>query len=158
LFRTENLEVGLKKLLEETFAFQPLGERQVVNSTDLVLDVFVSNYSGGEFDSFSSPEFFMPILWRPRVELKARVTSISTGKVATIQRAKVKMKWGVYFSRVFSYRGVLRFRPLFDIGDLEPLFFQVALQILLKIKKAINVESGKGEPGRVGNLLPTRKI
>lgn len=107
-FRTEDLEVGLKKLLEETFVFQPLSERQVEAPGDLVLDVFLSNYSGGEFDSFSSSEFFIPILWRPKVELKARVTSVRTGKIVSIQRVKIKMRWSTFFSRAFSFRGGIR--------------------------------------------------
>jgi hypothetical protein len=138
IFRSENLEVGLKKLLEETFVFQSLSERQVEAPRDLALDVFVSSYSGGAFDAFSSSDFFIPIVWRPEVELKARVTSVGTGKIVTIQSVKVKMRWGTYFSRVFSCRGVFRMEPLFDIKDVEPLFFQAAHQILLKIKKATN--------------------
>lgn len=138
LFRTEDLEVGLKKLLEETFAFQPLSERQGEAARDVVLDVFISSYSGGEFDVLSSSEFFIPILWRPTVELKVRVTSVGTDKIVTIQRVKTKMKWSIYFSRVFSYRGVFRMGPMFEVKDLEPLFFQASHQILLKIKKAIN--------------------
>lgn len=139
LFRYEDFEAALERLLVETFSLQPLEKRCIVKEDDLVLDIFVSRYQGGLFDGVFSAEFFVPIFWRPKVELKARLASVKTGKIVTVQVSRAKMRWRRYLSGLLSFKSMVGFSPMFAVRDMEPLFIEAAHALLVKLKRAARV-------------------
>lgn len=137
LTKSEDFEAVLQCLLEEIFCLPPLRERMVEMDDDLVLDVFVSNYQGGVFEAITSTEFFVPIFWRPKIELRARLSSVKTEQVIAVLVSRSKMRWRHYWSAVLTVRRLVGLAPMFTAKDMEPLFIAAAYRLLLKLKKAV---------------------
>ena len=137
LLRSEDFEAVLHCLLKEIFCLSPLRERSVEMDDDLVLDVFVANYQGGVFEAITSTEFFVPIFWRPEIELRARLTSVKTGQVIAVHVSRSKMRWRHYWSSVLTVKRLIGLTPVFTVKDMEPLFIEAAYGLLLKLKKAV---------------------
>ncbi len=78
-----------------------------------------------------------PLFWRPKIEIRSRLYNLKTDKTKMTFSITEKMGWEKYFGRVFSVRGVLRFRPMFDRHDMEHLLYQGCLKLLVKMQNKI---------------------
>ena len=137
LFKSVDLEGGLRISLKSTVNLPPVDNRADPKESDLGLELVVVDHRGGEFDGFQAAELFIPIFWRPKVELNARLYNLATGKTVYSARSKKKTPWGQFLSRVFSLNGFFRFKPLFDIKDMEVLLCLAAIEVLGKLTKRL---------------------
>jgi len=137
LFKSENLEEGLRKSLNSAIDLPSVESNKTPKETDLVLDLVVVNHQGGEFNGFHSLEFFIPIFWRPKVEVSARLYNLATGKTVYSAVSLKKTPWGQFFSRAFSVNAVFRFKPLFGAKDMEILLCLAAIDVLEKLTKKL---------------------
>lgn len=138
LFKSESLEEGVRQRLEEVFSLPHIFSCSEPKSSDLALEVVVLNVQGGVFDGVSFGEFGgLPLLWRPKVEIVARLYYANSGKTHSSYKAKEKMSWRKYFSGVFSLRGLLRYKPIFGINDIEPILYKACEKLLFSMAKSI---------------------
>ncbi|NJA05171.1 hypothetical protein HC024_05415 [Methylococcaceae bacterium WWC4] len=137
IFQSMNLGDGLRKYLYSAVNLPPIDSREDLRESDLGLELVVVNYRGGEFGAFQTTELFIPIFWRPKVELKARLYNLATGKTVHIASSKKNTPWGQFVSRIFSFNRMFRFKPLFDEEDMEVLLCLAAIETLAKLTKKL---------------------
>jgi hypothetical protein len=135
LFKGENLEDSVRVKLEYLFSLPSVHEYSTFNDGDLALEIIVTKLQGGEFTSAQFSPIDIPIMWRPKVQIKARLFFINSKKTKRVFDVSQKMPWSQYFSRVFSFRGIIRFKPLFETVDLEPMLYKACEQLLGKLAK-----------------------
>ncbi len=135
ILKGESLEDSIKVKLENLFSLPHISEKENVNDQDLALEIIVSKLQGGEFTSFQTPPIDIPIFWRPKVQIKARLFYINSKKTKSTFNVLKKMSWGQYLHRVFSLRGIIRIKPLFEPVDLEPLLYSACEQLINKLAK-----------------------
>lgn len=131
---SKDLDEGLQKSLDEIFTF-PLATGVVdPQPSDLVIDVIIPDFQGGEF--IAGDIIFLPLIsmWRPKVKIASRLYSLKTKKTKKKFLVTQKMSISEYLNRVFSFRGLLRFKPLFDEKDLDQLTSKACYQLLQKVK------------------------
>jgi hypothetical protein len=99
---TEDLDESLRRSLEEIFTL-PLA-RDVVDpqSTDLVIDIVVPDFQGGELmlDEFALVIPFAAA-WRPRVKIASRLYYLKSQKTKKKFLVTQKMGVGEYLGRAF---------------------------------------------------------
>ena len=128
----EGFDEKICKSLEEIFTF-PLAESIAdPKPSDLVIDVMVPDFQGGEF-VFDDIVFF----WRPKVKVASRLYYLKSKKIKKKFIITKKMTFGNYFNRVFSFRGFIRLKPLFDGKDLDYLTSEACHELLLRVKNEI---------------------
>ena len=115
---TEDFDEKIRKSLEEIFTF-PLAENiSEPNPSDLVIDVMVPDFQGGQFLLDD-----IPLFWHPKVKKKFMITK--------------KMTLRNYLDRAFSLRGFIRLKPLFDSKDIDYLTSEACHELLLRVKNEI---------------------
>ena len=135
-YRREALEDVLRKDLVEIFDLPPASTVESPLKTDLGLDVVITKYQLGDAWIVSMPALEIPIFWRPKIEIRARLfllRSEMTFKIFTITES---LPWKSYLSRVCSYRTITRIRPIFDIDDLRILLNRSSTRLLERLIRA----------------------
>jgi hypothetical protein len=138
IFKSIDLEGDTKERLLEIFQLHPISKRIEVEKDDLALDVVVVNLQGGEFMNTQTINFRYPILWRPQVELRARLYSIESSQYKASFSARVKMPWKEYILRLFTLNGIVRYKPLFDFSDVDRLLTKASVELMQKMIKYLS--------------------
>jgi len=133
----ENIDSSLRKRLVEIFELPPANMIKQPTDADLGLDVVVPKFQSGDMVDIALGDFGFPLMWRPQVEVAARIYRIDTGKTVLTASSKSRITWKQYFSRLFTLRAFLRLRPLFDAKDLDFLLHQACLDLLKKLRAAV---------------------
>ena len=136
MFKNEDLDSDLGQSLKEIFYLPSACEVDEPKNNDLVLDVVVPKFQSGDAWDLSLGEFGIPLMWRPKVTVSSRLYYLKSDKTKATFSVTEKMKLSQYFSRLFTWRAVFRFRPVFDSKDMEYLLYQACHKLLLKMKKA----------------------
>lgn len=130
LFKSFDLESELRGKLREALSLPLVEARIEPQKTDLALEIVIVGYRGGEFD------FELPLLmWRPKIEVKARLYCIETGKTTKSVIAKEKVSWKQFFGKIISLNGIFRYKPLFGVQEMEILLYQCCIKALKKLTK-----------------------
>jgi len=136
MFKDEDLDTSLRQNLQDIFSLPPAESVKDVQNTDLVLDVVVPKFQSGDAWDLSLGEIGIPIMWRPKITISSRLYYLNTDKTKVTFSVTEKMKFRQYLGRLFTWRAVLRFRPVFDSEDMEYLLYQACHKLLLKMQKA----------------------
>ena len=134
---SKDLDEELLKSFEEIFTFPLADEATDPKSSHLVLDVIVPDFEGGEFIADAILTFPVLAMWRPKVKVAARLYYLKSKKTKRKFVITKKMSVGEYLNRVFSFRGLLRYKPLFDEKDLDQLISRACYELLNQIKEKI---------------------
>lgn len=137
LFQSEDLEEGIRAKINGIFSLPYLDERDGEKKSDLALEVVILKVQGGELESATLEDIALPIFWRPKIEIAARLYNIDSGKTYKTFETIEKMSWLQYFSGVFSLRGLVRYRPMFGVKELEPLLYRACERVLIYMAKAV---------------------
>lgn len=86
LFQSFDLESELRAKLTEALSLPLIEARIEPQKTDLALEIVIVDYRSGEFYL----EFPL-LMWRPKIEVKARLYCIETGKTTKSVIAKEKV-------------------------------------------------------------------
>ncbi|MCO1337094.1 hypothetical protein MO867_22480, partial [Microbulbifer sp. OS29] len=97
----------MRESLRSTIDLPLADGRTEPRKNDLALELAVIKHQGGEFDGFNSRNIFIPIFWRPTVEVKARLYVLCSGKTVHSAASKRKVSWGKFLSRVFCLNGAV---------------------------------------------------
>ncbi len=79
----------------------------------------------------------VPTLLRAKVDLRARLVSLKTGKVRATALRCERMSWGHHFSRVYSLRGMLPWVSPYRNEDLFYLLEKAALGVLADLQRRL---------------------
>ncbi len=130
MFKNEDLDSSLRHSLKEIFSLPSAQNIEDPKNTDLVLDVVVPKFQSGDALDLSLGDIGIPLMWRPKITISSRLYYLNTDSVTE------KMKFSQYIGRLFTWRAVLRFRPVFDSEDMEYLLYQACHKLLVKMQKA----------------------
>jgi hypothetical protein len=131
----EDLDSSLRLFLEEIFDLPSAKDVENPTKTDLGLDIVVPKFQSGDIWDVSLGDIGFPVAWRPKIEIGSRLYSLATGKTVHTATVKVKMPWREYFSRLFTWRALLRFKPMFDSTDMNRLLAKACMQLITKLRK-----------------------
>ena len=129
----------LKDLLEEMMSLPKLSPNQKVTDTDLVLNIVISRfYFGSGLEEFSLPDISIPVFWRPKIEVGARLTRATDGKTVYTSVVVTRMPWKEYLSRTLSFKGIIGWGELFNIDDINMLLGKSCIRLLEKLRNEIS--------------------
>lgn len=137
IFKSIDLEGGLRESIENMIELPRSKDIASHKDSDLALELAVVEHKGGEFYAFSSSGILLPIFWRPKVNVKARLYNIKSGKTFAVASSKKTISWGKFFNLAFSLRGLFRLTPLFNNKDMELLLCLASIDVLQILKKKI---------------------
>ena len=136
MFKNEDLDSSLRQNLKEIFSLPSAQSVEDPKKTDLVLDVVVPKFQSGDAWDLSLGEIGIPLMWRPKITISSRLYYLNTEKTKETFSVTEKMKFSHYVGRLFTLRGIFRFRPVFDSRDMEYLLYLACHKLLLKMQKA----------------------
>lgn len=131
-----NLDTPLQATLQEIFALPSASEVTLPTSTDLALDVLIPKFQSGDYWDVSMGEIGIPIFWRPRITVVARLYYLKSKNTKRTFTVTQKMPWGEFMGRLFTWRAVFRLRPTFDAEDMNRLLYFACHSLLAKLRKA----------------------
>lgn len=137
LYTGESLEDSLNTHLNEIFDMPLVGECISPNKTDLAIDVIIESFQSGNYLEMHAGEFSLPVAWRPKINIASRLYNISTGKTKSCVLVTIRLPWKEYFSRLFTWRAIFGFRPMFDADDMKILLSRACLQLLQKTIRTV---------------------
>lgn len=138
LLKSEDLDTGMQQSLKEIFSLPSAQDTNEPTDTDLVLDVIVPKFQSGDFLDISLGDIAFPVFWRPVITVSSRLYYLKSGKTKATFSVTEKLKWRQYFGRVFSWRSLCRFKPLFDKRDMDLLLYQACHKLLLKMQNDLS--------------------
>ena len=130
------LDATLRRALAEILTLPPANCVEKPLPTDLVLDVWIPKYQSGEVVDIDLGEVGIALLWRPKVTVASRLSSLVTKRTKANFSITEKMKWGQYLGRVFSWRSLSRSQP-FVREDMEYLLCQACLKLATRMQKVV---------------------
>jgi hypothetical protein len=95
------ITTSLKRRLRDNFALPAIGSVDRPSSTDLGLDITILYYSTGVFFTVSG-ELFIPIFWRPIINLSGKLYRLDNDIVVKAVSIKERASWRDCFSHAFS--------------------------------------------------------
>ncbi len=137
LIQNEELDNCLRHSLEKLFSLPLAQDAEAPNKNDLVLEILVPKFQSGDAWDIDLGVYSFPIFWRPKVTICSRIYYLKSGKTKASFLVTEKMKWLQFLDRIFSFRSLFRFRPVFDKQDMESLLYLGCLKILLKTQKIL---------------------
>lgn len=131
-FEGTSSDTALQSHLEAMFQLPAPPPPSQISARDYAIDVFVAKHQIGEAFEFSFSEYGFPLFWRPTIEVSSRVYSLHNSKAVSVQHVKKRLRWGEYFNRVFSFRGVFGFKSPFTHEDMTRLLDEALIETLEK--------------------------
>lgn len=140
LLDRDDVDTDLREALRDLFALPPAAGRDPKLDSDLALDVFIPKYQRGAFLPLAVGSAIIPLCWRPKVTITARLYCIETGKTRASYVVNEKARWSEYIRRI------PRLAALFLVNDVEAvftsqeiqrLFYQGAIRLLQKVQRDI---------------------
>jgi hypothetical protein len=137
LFEDANLESALREGITEIFSLPSAQSAESPLATDLVLDVLIPKFQSGDAWEVSLGDISLPIFWRPKITVAARLHLLKTEEIIATFTATEQMKLGQFWGRIFTWRAFLHFKPVFDRDDMERLLYLACKKLQAKIKRSI---------------------
>ena len=133
LLASRDLEGTLHDTLREVFAFPPVSSVDAALDTDLVLDIVVAGFSTGA--AFYGD---LPIVWRPKVKVAARLYYLKSGEVKDLHAVIHRLAWSDFLRVIWHRWWDFGWRPSnFDHDEMEFLLGQACVRLLRKLKRAV---------------------
>jgi hypothetical protein len=137
VFGGANLDSALQQQLLDVFAMPRAIEVLNPQESDLAVDVVVENYSRGGSGEVSTTSLYLPLLWRPKVRIGARIYYIRTGKHRASAKVTQRMGWGEYISSLLHWKVYFGLSSPASRRRLEQLLAQAAVELKAKIERAL---------------------
>jgi hypothetical protein len=101
------------------------------------LDILISKHHGGRGFEGTAGDFWLPFLWRPTVEVSARLYALKGRKTLATVTAQKRMAWGEFFGRLLSIKHLLSFSSPFTRHDMINLLDEALFETLTQIKEKV---------------------
>jgi hypothetical protein len=124
-----NLDTELHRQLSEIFSFPKISSESIFQKNDLCIDVFLSSFHTGGGISID----WLPIFWRPRLTLLARLHNVRSGKILGIVKVTENSSWREFYSRSIEWRRLLNISENFDKNDMMVLVSRASPRLLRKV-------------------------
>lgn len=119
----------LRAHLESSFELPLPPPAAEATDADYVLDIFVLRHQRGEAAEVIGGDFWIPMLWRPEVEVRGHVHALRSGRTLIDLRVRKAMAWGAFLRYSLNPRVYLGFSgPPMD--HLRRLLDEAVLEIL----------------------------
>ena len=105
-----------------------------VGGSDRALDVLVAKHQGGEAWEGSVGDWWIPLLWRPSVEVSARLYALKDKQHIATFHVRKRLGWREYFSRMFTLSRYFSFRSPFTREDMIGLLDEALVETLTRVK------------------------
>jgi hypothetical protein len=128
-----------RALLVELAELIPLPKVETVDTplaTDMAFDVAVQGYRSGSATDFSLGDAGLPLYWRPRVRLAARLYHLRSKQPKATFQVTQRMPWSMYLSRVLSWRVLAGLEHPARRSDLEQLLRQATERLVTRVREA----------------------
>ena len=135
MLRDENFDTSLHTTLQEIFALPSISDVTAPTSVDLGLDILIPSFQSGDYWDVSLGVIDFPIFWRPKVTVASRLYYLKSAKTKHTFSVTQKLGWGEFLSRVFTWRALFRFQPIFDAKDMDRLLYLACHKVLNKLRK-----------------------
>lgn len=129
-----SLDRALQAELDALFPMPSVATVDAVRPTDLAFDVTIQSYQLGSATDLSLGPVGLPMYWRPKVLLAARLYALQSRKTRAAFRITQKMPWKVYLGRLLSWRVLAGLEPPSRRGDLEHLLRQAAGRLMARLR------------------------
>ncbi|MEL7487270.1 MAG: hypothetical protein AAGJ87_08655 [Pseudomonadota bacterium] len=123
----------LQAKLEQIFALERVSDRARNNPDALGLDIFLTEIRTGEFQSLTFSSLVLPIAWRPRIVLKARLFRLVSGETLEKFVSKQSIDWFEFGVRSLNAFGIFRDRPIYNRDEMDELVEQASVSLLESI-------------------------
>tara|TARA_R110002050_G_scaffold71671_3_gene154068 strand:+ start:807 stop:1331 length:525 start_codon:yes stop_codon:yes gene_type:complete len=131
-----DIEEHTRKRLNSVFELPSIPCDTELEDNDLALEIALLNVQGGVFTIFDiGPE--IPVFWRPKVKIKARLFYPLTGKTKKTFQVSSKVGWLQFIYRILQPKPFFGIAPAFNERDIDLLLSQSCNELLLKIRKSI---------------------
>lgn len=129
------IEGFLHDQLEEIFALPQASTADPVLESDLCIDVYIPGFHSGSADMLQVTHWHVPLFWRPKIELRARLYRLHDRKLIKTFMVTEKPTLREFWSAALSWRSVFGSGEAFDEKDLAYLLNRGAVRLLQKIVK-----------------------
>lgn len=130
------LDRALLVELEELLDFPRAVAVEVPRSTDLAFDVVLDAYRFGNATDLSLGAADLPMYWRSKVRLSARLYGLQSNQTKATLRVTQKMPWLTFFSRVLSWRVLLGLEQPSRRSELQALLRQAGEKLISGLREA----------------------
>lgn len=128
-----------RALLVQLAELLPLPEAATVDSpraTDLAFDVAIQGYRSGSATDLSLGAVGLPLYWRPRIRLAARLYHLRSKQPKATFQVTERMPWSVYLNRVLSWRVFVGLEHPARRNDLEQLLRRATERLVARVRDA----------------------
>ena len=128
-----------RALLMELAELLPLPKVETLDkplATDMAVDVVVQGYRSGSAADLSLGAVGLPLYWRPRVRLAARLYHLRSRQPKATFQVTQPMPWSLYLSRVLSWRVLAGLELPARRNDLEQLLRQATARLVTRVQGA----------------------
>lgn len=130
------LDRALLVELAELISLPMAATVEVPQSTDLAFDLALQGYRFGNATDLSLGTAGLPMYWRPKVRLAARLYLLQSNKTRTTFHITQKMPWSAYLNRALSWRVLLGLERPARRSDLESLLRQASETLTTQLRDA----------------------
>lgn len=128
-----------RALLAELSDLLALPKADTVDSpsaSDIGVDVALQSYWSGSATDFSLGAVGLPLYWRPKVRLAAKLYGLQSKQLRDAFHVTRRMPWSIYLLRVLSWRVLLGLEHPARRSDLEFLLRQATESLLVRLRKS----------------------
>ena len=133
----KDIDTELRTALTDLFALPPVSCRETPRDSDLALDVIIPEFQAGQFLPINAGPVLVPIMWRPKVKVGARLYVIDTGETRSTHTVSEKLRWRETCRRVLSPKAIFWGSPAFSADDTKRLFYAACIKLLERVKRDV---------------------
>lgn len=123
-------DVVLQRHLAATFQLPLPPPLEEATAHDYVMDLTVVQHQLGEASQLSLGAVGLPLLWRPRVEIRSHIRALASGRTELELSARRRMPWGEFLRCALSPSTVLWQRDTLLREGLTRLLDEAVLDVL----------------------------
>lgn len=137
IIENSDLDTDLRARLLELFQLPSASEVVEPTGRDVGLDLLIPTFQSGDAWSVNLGDIGFPLIWRPKVEIASRLFRLDSGKTLDTFSVTAKLSWRQYLARMFTFRSLFRFKPMFDSSDMQELLDLACYDLISKMRKAL---------------------
>ena len=105
-------------------------------ATDMAVDVALQDHQSGSAADFSIGGVGLPLYWRPRIRLTARLYHLQSRQPKATFEITQRMPWFTYLNKVFSWRVLVGLEHPACRNDLEHLLRQASERLVTRLRNS----------------------
>ncbi|MCB4362469.1 hypothetical protein KIH07_01910 [Hydrogenophaga taeniospiralis] len=130
------LDRALLVELTELLSFPMAATVEAPRSTDMAFDVVLQGYRFGSATDLSLDAVGLPMYWRLKIRLAARLFDLQSNKTKTTFHVTQKMPWPVYLNRALSWRVLVGLERPARRSEMEALLRQACEKLVARLRDA----------------------